>query len=69
MEDEESASNENKSCCTWLTDSFGFVIGLAKAVSILNLVKTIFSFVMYLYDQISKCAYNYRPKIYQIINY
>ena len=59
MEDEVSASNENKSCCTWLTDSFGFVIGLAKAVSILNLVKTIFSFVMYLYDQISKCAYKY----------
>ena len=58
MEDEESASNDNKSCCTWLTNSFGFVIRLAKAISILNLVKTIFSFVMYLYDQISKYAYN-----------
>ena len=56
MEEDASASNENKSCCAWLTDSFGFVIGFAKAISILNLVKTIFSFVMYLYDQISKCA-------------
>ena len=57
MEDEASASNDNKSCCTWLTDCFGSVIGLAKAISILNLVKTIFSFVMYLYDQISKWDY------------
>lgn len=63
MEDEASASNDNKSCCTWLTDFFGFVIGLAKAISILNLVKTIFSFVMYLYDQISKYAYK------KILNY
>ena len=53
MSKEKSVTNDNKSCCPRNNNGLG-ISKIAEAVSIIALFKAIFSFVMYLYDLISK---------------